>query len=78
MYYVFQSQVHLHLHLRAAPILRRTIIMLSIVQIIKEVNALKLGSEVSVAPKDQIAEEDWITPEEFRVLAENTGSDGSC
>ncbi len=40
-------------------------------QIIKEVNALKLGSEVSVAPKDQIAEEDWITPEEFRVLAEN-------
>ena len=47
-------------------------------QIIKEVNALKLGSEVSVAPKDQIAEEDWITPEEFRGACRKYGSDGSC
>ena len=40
-------------------------------QIAEEVNDLKLGCEVNVVPKDQIAENDWVTPEEFRTLAED-------
>ncbi len=40
-------------------------------QIAEEVNELQLGSKVYVVPKAEISEEDWMTPEEFRVLAKN-------